>query len=529
MDLPAAGGRRGGAAVEGVVMPWAVWLAAGTLVSEDAATLTAAWLVSQGELSPVAAVAACGLGIWVGDLALWLAGRWLARSDRVHRWCVRRAPLVAGRALALAVDEPAAIVASRFLPGTRLPLYLTAGALGTRPVAFTLWTLAAVGVWTPLVVLGASWWLAAGAGGLAVVRGLQSAAGRRLLSLVWTRLDRWRRFEFWPTPLVYAPLAPWLAWQAFRHGGLRTLAAANPGFEDGGFVGESKAEILAALPERWTLPFVVLPPGAIDARLQAFDRAAAGVGWGYPLILKPDVGQKGVGVRRVMSRDDAAAYLTAEPGAVIAQRYHPGPYEAGIFYARRPDEARGRIFSLTDKRFPEVVGDGRSTIEALLRAHPRFRLQVPLFLQRHDGGRVLADGERLALVTSGNHCQGAIFLDGRSLITPALEARVDAIARAVPGFFVGRFDVRYSSPERFARGEDLAIVELNGVTSESTNIYDPAFGAVAAWRTLAAQWRLVFEVGAINRARGAPGTDLRRLATRVLAFWRSRPAMPVAS
>lgn len=510
-------------------MPWAVWLAAGTLISEDAATLTAAWLVGRGDLSAPVAVAACGLGIWAGDLALWLAGRLLARSERLHRWCVRRAPLVAGRALTLAADEPAAIVASRFLPGTRLPLYLTAGALGTRPIAFALWTFAAVAVWTPLVVLGASWWLVAGGAGLVVVRALQTAPGRRVVATVLTRLDRWRRFEFWPTPLVYAPIAPWIAWQALRHGGLRTLAAANPGFEDGGFVGESKAAILATLPAPWTVPFALVPAGASETRVAAFDRAVADAGWTYPLILKPDVGQKGVGVRRVTSRDDAATYLAAEPGAVIVQPYHPGPYEAGIFYVRRPDEARGRIFSVTDKQFPTLIGDGVSTLQALLRAHPRLRLQVPLFLQRHDGGRVLADGERLALVTAGNHCQGAIFLDGRALITPALEARIDQIARAVPGFFIGRFDVRYASRAGFARGEDLAIVELNGVTSESTNIYDPAFGALAAWKTLATQWRLVFEIGAANRARGAHGTDLRRLARRVLAFWRSRPAMPVAS
>lgn len=510
-------------------MAWPLWLALATLVSEDAASLTAAWLVRDAQLPAVVAVAACGLGIWLGDLGLWLVGRLLARSERVHRWCVGRAPLVAGRALALAVDEPVAIVASRFLPGTRLPLYLTAGALGTRPWMFVLWTLGAVAVWTPLVVLGASWGLVSGIAALVAVRALQTTGGRRLLGVVTTRLDRWRRFEFWPTALVYAPLAPWLAWLALRHGGLRTLAAANPGFEDGGFVGESKAAILEALPPRWIVPFVLVAPGDEDARLRAVDRAVADRVWTYPLILKPDIGQKGVGVRRIATRDEAVRYLRAEAGAVIAQPWHPGPFEAGIFYVRRPDEARGRIFSITDKRFPEVVGDGESTLEALLRAHPRFRLQVPLFLQRHDGTRVLADAECLPLVTAGNHCQGAIFLDGATLVTPALEARIDAIARAVPGFFIGRFDVRYRDREAFMRGEDLAIVELNGVTSESTNIYDPTFGALAAWRTLARQWALVFEIGAVNRARGAAGTDVRRLAGRILAFWRSRPAMPVAS
>jgi membrane protein DedA with SNARE-associated domain len=504
-------------------------LAAATLLSEDAAALTAGWLVSRGSLDAGAAVLACAAGIWIGDVGLWAAGRALSRAEWCRQWCVQRLPVVGGRALALAVDEPAAIVASRFLPGTRLPLYVAAGAVGARPAVFFGWTLAAVLVWTPLVVLGAAWFAAGAAAVLAAARLAQTSAGRRYWQRVSARVVRWTRPEFWPTALVYAPIAPWILWQAVRNGGVGSLGAANPGFEDGGFVGESKFAILSALPREWTLPSRLVGEGVFELRVRAFDAALAEVGGEYPVILKPDVGQKGVGVRRIASRDEALAYLAAEPGDVIVQRYHPGPFEVGIFYYRRPDESRGRIFSVTDKRFPSVVGDGESPLEALLLAHPRFRLQVPLFLKRHDGARVLADGERLTLVTSGNHCQGAIFLDGQGLITPALEARIDQIARAVPGFYVGRFDVRYANPAAFARGENLAIVELNGVTSESTNIYDPSYGAINAWKTLARQWQIVFEIGAANRARGAAPVRVGRLARLVLDFWRSRPPMPVAS
>lgn len=510
-------------------MTTAVWLGLSTLLSEDAAALAAGWLVRQGDLPALHAVAACAAGIWVGDVALWLCGRLLRRSERCHRWCVRRAPLVAGRALALAVDEPAAIVASRFLPGTRLPLYLAAGALGARPARFFSWTLAAVLVWTPAIVLGTSSFLAGGILTLAAIRAAQTERGRRLWRRAAARARRWTKPEFWPAALVYAPVAPWILWQACRHGGPGTMAAANPGLEDGGFVGESKFAILTALPPAWTVPAALVAAGDATARIRALDETLAVRGWRFPLVLKPDVGQKGVGVRRIDTHAGAAQYLAAEPGRVIVQPYHPGPYEAGIFYCRRPDEARGRIFSITDKVFPSVVGDGESTLEALLWDHPRFSLQVPLFLRRHDGARVLADGERLPLVTAGNHCQGAIFLDGAHLVTPALSARIDEIAKAVPGFYIGRFDVRYTDRDAFLRGEDLAIVELNGVTSESTNIYDPSCGALRAWRTLARQWQLVFEIGAANRARGAVAPSVTRLARLTLGYWKSRPVMPVAS
>ena len=46
-----------------------------------------------------------------------------------------------------------AVLTSRFLPGTRLPMYLAAGIWGRRPVAFAGWSLLAVLLWTPLLVL----------------------------------------------------------------------------------------------------------------------------------------------------------------------------------------------------------------------------------------------------------------------------------------------------------------------------------------------------------------------------------------
>ena len=49
---------------------------------------------------------------------------------------------------------------------------------------------------------------------------------------------------------------------------------------------------------------------------------------------------------------------------------------------------------------------------------------------------------------------------------------------------------------------NIRIIELNGVTSESTDIYDPKNSLWAAYRVLFRQWRLAFEIGAANRRRG---------------------------
>lgn len=88
---------------------------------------------------------------------------------------------------------------------------------------------------------------------------------------------------------------------------------------------------------------------------------------------------------------------------------------------------------------------------------------------------------------------------------------MDEIARHFPGFFVGRFDVRFRDVDAFKAGRDLAIVELNGVTSESTNLYDPSWSLLLAYRTLFRQWSLLYCIGHANRQRGHQPTTIGEL------------------
>jgi RimK-like ATP-grasp domain len=299
---------------------------------------------------------------------------------------------------------------------------------------------------------------------------------------------------------------------------------------DGGTVGESKFEILARLPADCTIPAALIPAAALADRVESARGHIERSGWRYPVIVKPDVGQRGIGVKLARTFADVADYLTHVSGAVIVQPYHSGPLEAGVFYYRFPGDARGRILSITDKHFPEVVGDGRSTLEDLIWSHSRYRMQAATFTKRHHEilGRVLPSGERFQLAIAGNHAQGTLFRDGRHLATPALTRRIDQVAQAYDGFFVGRFDIRYRNVDAFKAGEDLAIVELNGATAESTNIYDPDGSLFDAYRLLFRQWSIVFAIGAANRASGAPVTPTRRLIELVRAHLSASVPFPIS-
>ena len=117
----------------------------------------------------------------------------------------------------------------------------------------------------------------------------------------------------------------------------------------------------------------------------------------------------------------------------------------------------------------------------------------------------------MQLVEIGTHCRGAIFLDGGYAITPVLEGTIDQIAQTFNGFFFGRFDIRVPSVEDFMAGKNMKIVELNGVTSEATHIYDPKLSLSEAYRVLFRQWRIAFEIGHLNRARGVRPSSLLEL------------------
>jgi hypothetical protein len=270
----------------------------------------------------------------------------------------------------------------------------------------------------------------------------------------------------------------------------------------------------------------MLDGGSILKRMRKLRAWQRETGSGFPIILKPDVGERGAGVRLVRSRRAAAAYLVAHRVPIVAQEFHAGPLEAGVLYWREPGSIRGNIFSVTDKVFPKVVGDGKSSIRELIVADTRLRLQAHVFFKRigDQSERVPFRGEIVQLAVAGNHCQGTLFRDGQHLATPALSRALDKAVATFDGFCFGRFDLRYSDPEALRRGEGFKIIELNGLLSESTNIYDPSYSYFKGQRYLRRQWEIAYRLGAMNRDRGATTARL----SEVIHAFRSHVKRPEA-
>jgi hypothetical protein len=272
--------------------------------------------------------------------------------------------------------------------------------------------------------------------------------------------------------------------------------------------------MVAPAERRWLAPYVTLVRSDdAAADLARAEAALAAAGLGFPVVAKPDVGWRGFGVQLLRDRQALAAYVAAFPPGLcfLLQRPLDMAGEAGVLYARLPGEPNGHVVSLTLRYFPHVVGDGTSCLRDLVLAGERTAWKAAVHLgfdARHAGAdpaaldRVPATGEVVRLSFIGSNRVGGLYRDARAEITPALERRFDAISKAIPEFYYGRYDIRFASVERLREGEDFGIIEINGAGGEAIHVWDPEMPLAQVFRELRAQQRLLFEIGACNRARG---------------------------
>lgn len=516
-------------------------------VSEDLTCIAAGLLVAQGRLDFPVAVAACHVGILSSDLGIaWLA-RILGRPALGMpplRWWVTEAAIEDASAW-LRRRALVVVLVSRFLPGSRLPTCLAAGILRTSLLRFCLYFAVAAAIWTPAFVgmnalLGREAMerfggrlpgglLAAALALALLIFGVRSFVlplltwrGRRL----WHgRLLRVRHWEFWPMWAFYPPLVLYILGLGLRRGNLTAFTAINPAMPLGGLLGESKSDILDGLQGIGdALPaWRRLPTGHLEDRVEAVRRFLEDEDLDYPVVLKPDTGERGRGVAVAHSEADAEAFFDRTPGPALAQEHVAGE-EYGVFWARRPGRRDGHVFSIAHKVRPTVVGDGQSTLERLILLNRRGVAIAHIYAREHPRAekRVPEAGEVVELTEVGAHSRGTIFLDANHLHTPELERAINAISTAWNGFDFGRFDVRVPCAEALQRGVGIRVLEVNGVTSEAIHMYDPRHGFFAAHAILRRQWAMAFDLADERIRDGARPATVRQVLGAVRAERRSR-------
>jgi hypothetical protein len=308
-------------------------------------------------------------------------------------------------------------------------------------------------------------------------------------------------FEYWTWWMFYIPLLPYWLYQAARTRSLTFFTNADPCIDYGGFFGESKVDILKQIPSTFLPTYFFITKGT---SLESIQQKLIENKLTFPIICKPNVGERGSRVEKIVDIQSLEYYLQFVQEDFIIQEFITFDIELGVLYYRLPEEAKGQVSSITRKEFLSVTGDGKSSIEELMKMRTRARFQLETMRLRlgENIHKVIPKGEKRLLEPIGNHCRGTKFLDNNFLINDKLNQVFDKIALPIEGFHYGRFDMKVKSIEDLYEGKNIRIMELNGVSSEPGHIYDPKNSLWNAYIDLARHWKIIADISIQQQRKG---------------------------
>lgn len=316
------------------------------------------------------------------------------------------------------------------------------------------------------------------------------------------------RLESLPKWLNLVPMVLQWTWLSLLYRSATLPSCANPTITSGGLVGEGKLEYFRAMgpvARAATAPHT----SVVNAGVTSTDNALAAMraaGLEFPIVMKPDLGWCGFGVRIVRDETELTTYLASYPlrETIVLQRFVPYEGEAGVYYMRAPGVATGQIIGILLRTFPRVVGDGIHTVADLIAADPRLArlgrdgLSEPCC----DINTIPERYEVVRLSTIGSTRVGGLYQDGSALVTAQMTEAIDKISHDIAGFHIGRYDLRYESLQALQAGRDFSIVEVNGAGAEAVHAWDPRHSLLDAYRIVFQKQRRIFAMGDAMRKLG---------------------------
>lgn len=314
------------------------------------------------------------------------------------------------------------------------------------------------------------------------------------------------QWEFWPMWVFYFPINFYFIWLAIRSRSFFFFTSSNPTIDLGGMIGEKKSEIFDLIPQKY------YPKTRLILDYSEQEVLAEGEGIGFPLIAKPDIGERGNGVELIRSKEELEKYKSKMQVPFLLQEFVDYPIELGVFYIRKPSEKVGRVTSIVQKQFLSVTGDGESPIRDLLQSNTRAVLQVDFEHERlgHILARIPPVGKEVVVEQIGNHCRGTMFLDATFESDERLNFAIDKLAKQIDGFYYGRFDLKCKSFEDLRELKNFSIVELNGCGAEPAHIYQSGFSLFKAYKVVFNHFKWMAEVSLENKKLGIPYLTTRQ-------------------
>lgn len=308
-----------------------------------------------------------------------------------------------------------------------------------------------------------------------------------------------KHWEFWPTYMFYLPNIPYAAYLALKAKNPVFFSATNPAIKHAGNGSESKFSTLQLIPNGFKPTSIFIKANSnVQNSLENLKKNNIE----FPLIVKPDIGFRGLLVKRIYDESELINYLTKyQKLNLIIQEFVDYKNECGIFYHRIPNETHGKITSITLKKYLTIIGNGNSTLKQLIELNDRAKLYFPLLQDLHQKNLdlILKNDEEFILNIIGNHSKGTQFINGNHLISETLENALDRITQQISGFYYGRLDIKYNNFEDLIALKKFKIIEINGIISEPTHIYDPSkISYFKALKEIRNHWKLIYKIATLN-------------------------------
>ena len=311
-------------------------------------------------------------------------------------------------------------------------------------------------------------------------------------------MKRFLNWEYWPTYLFYIPIVPYAAYLAIKAKNVVFYSATNPALKHSGNGTESKFDTLQLIPDQYKPKSIFID---VNENLATSINKFKNANINFPCIAKPDIGFRGLLVKKIDTLSDLESYLSSNSFNIIVQEFIDYENECGIFYYRIPGEKKGKISSITLKKFLTVKGNGNSTIKELILNNERAKRYISILKENKSLSfdSIPNNDKEVILSFIGNHSKGAQFINGNHLIDEELTNMMDDFNKNIEGWYYGRIDLKYNSFNELKKGNNFKVIELNGIISEPTHIYDPSkITYFKALLELKKHWNLIYQIATKN-------------------------------
>ncbi len=314
------------------------------------------------------------------------------------------------------------------------------------------------------------------------------------------------KYEFWPFWLFYIPAYCYYFYLAIKAKRWVYFSTLNTCMDYGGAFLSSKNNYLKFIPKNWMPRTVYAQKNDLFEKTQ---KLLSENNITFPLIVKPDMGERGKNVALIYSEKELENYLLNIKEPVLIQEYISYPIELGILFFWDTNN-KPCISSIGVKKFCEIEGNGKDTLEKIVLKNHRIAKRKNILKEKFKPKwqQIIPKGEKILIEPIGNHNLGTTFYDGRKYYSEEMLSWVVECVKNIPGFNYGRLDLKIENWSAFRQNRGVKLLEINGVNSEPIHIYDPNYFILNAYKDIFYHMKIIYLLSKNKMDKKAPTVSL---------------------